>query len=87
MCDKQASLQQTSSHPHHPCFLYTSNMDAAEQELYEETEAYAEAILFPNFAEKYDPYCRPPVWAEVRSPPINLFPTNTTSTAMILWKV
>jgi hypothetical protein len=42
-------------------------MDTAEQALHEETHAYAEAILFPKFAEKYDPDCRPPVWAEVRS--------------------
>ena len=43
-------------------------MDRTEQELSEETETYAEAILFPEFAEKYDPNYRPPVWAEVRSP-------------------
>lgn len=40
-------------------------MDPAEQQLYGETESYAEAILFPEFAEKFDPICRPPVWAEV----------------------
>lgn len=32
---------------------------------YAETDAYAEAILFPDYKDKYDLNNRPPVWAEV----------------------
>src|SRR5271170_4165677 len=62
-------------------------MDHTEQELSKETETYAEAVLFPEFAEKYDPNYRPPVWAEVRSPCPNTPLTNTDSPATTSWKV
>ena len=49
-------------------------MNQPSAELYAETDAYAEAILFPEYAEKYDANNRPPVWAEVYSP--LLLPTH-----------